>query len=330
MMIFSCIFRIDDRIHIASSCCCIRDLSEAVAYAAAFSLIICSICICIHDLGCQLSHPSYRSLHCGHAYTISAPTDFAVHCYVSTSKCFADDRHLLLPQLPLQMHKSARAAAFARCVSSYAACLANPDTLVRVSTGIPNASQKFTKSAAFSAPSAVKRSVKFCYNFCYLHHILLIRLATAPTVSPFRSDESCYHIFRKITFWSQRKYGHQTISAQMRLQYLLLHSQESAHSTVQIIRRIPHRKHSSSLLDGKHAYESTDICKNLFFAVSATSTSPASSLWNFAEDVSHLEIVISCNCVRRVYEKLSFLCFHKCKIRQSRNYVQVRLRMFQR
>ena len=45
------------------------------------------------------------------------------------------------------------AAAFARCFSSYTLAL-NPVTLVNERTGILNASQYSTNSAAFAAPSA--------------------------------------------------------------------------------------------------------------------------------------------------------------------------------
>ena len=76
------------------------------------------------------------------------------------------------------------AISLARFFSEHAVAL-SPFTFVSVSTGIPNASQNLTKAAAFLHPiaesvpsnsSAVLPSSSYTFE----------RLATAPTVIPFR------------------------------------------------------------------------------------------------------------------------------------------------
>jgi len=60
----------------------------------------------------------------------------------------------------------------------------NPVTLVNVSTGIENASQKLMKSVAFLHPSTVRTASKL--SAFPSASYTLERFATAPTVIPFR------------------------------------------------------------------------------------------------------------------------------------------------
>ena len=62
---------------------------------------------------------------------------------------------------------------------------ANPVTLVSVSTGMSNASQKFTNSAAFSAPFGEIAASNFSTTSPFSSQTS-VRLATAPMVAPFK------------------------------------------------------------------------------------------------------------------------------------------------
>ena len=62
---------------------------------------------------------------------------------------------------------------------------ANPEIFVSVRTGIENASQKFTKSIAFLHPSTV-RALSNSSAALPSSPYTLERLATAPTVMPFK------------------------------------------------------------------------------------------------------------------------------------------------
>ena len=99
--------------------------------------------------------------------------------------------------------------AFANAYVSFAAAFAiffsestvasKPFTLVRVSTGISNASQKFTNSAAFSAPSTVSTGS----NFSSSKRTVL--LATAPTVVPLIFNRPVTTLFANSDFTSINK-----------------------------------------------------------------------------------------------------------------------------
>ena len=97
----------------------------------------------------------------------------------------------------------------------------------------------------------------------------------------------------------------------------LLHSARSAHDAVQIIGAFL-IGHIILIIGRKHGNEFTDTCHRSHPLLPVKSTRPDSSLWNAADAVSHLSLLISVKCIRRVYKKLCLLAFHECKISQCR------------
>ena len=104
--------------------------------------------------------------------------------------------------------------AFANAYVSFAAAFAiffsestvasKPFTLVRVSTGISNASQKFTNSTAFSAPSTVSTGSNFSAASPSSSKRTVL-LATAPTVVPLIFNRPVTTLFANSDFTSINK-----------------------------------------------------------------------------------------------------------------------------
>ena len=174
---------------------------------------------------------------------------------------------------------------------------------------MPKASQKFTNSAAFSQPSAVRTASSFSATLPSSSQISE-RLATAPTVTPSRRKKPVTMFLAYPAFTSKKLLS----SARMDRATDVSPTQPAIsgftrfRSSVQSSKKLA----SSSLLAGRKLTSSLTFSR-MVASSATTSTIPLSSAWNLAEEESHLVITLPPRALGAFTNSLAFFSSMKVK-----------------